>query len=68
MVVSTCRSHGAIVRIHDDCLVLRGTSEEREVVEDQRRIAHKILMTYAREGNNDETRTCNPDVWRYGTG
>lgn len=49
MVVAEYRTAGgALVRIHDDCMVPRGSEEERQRIEAQRRAAYEILMARAR--------------------
>ena len=46
-VVATIRApNGVTVRVHDDCMVAKGSEEERRVIEAQRQAAHEILMRW----------------------
>ena len=47
MVIAEYRSKGATVLIDDRYMAARGSVEERNVIEEQRRAAHEILVAYA---------------------
>ena len=38
---------GATVVIHDDCMAPKGSEQERRIIEQQRRVAHEILVAAA---------------------
>lgn len=38
---------GATVTIHDDYMAPRGSEQERRIIEEQRRVAHEILVSAA---------------------
>lgn len=40
-------ANGATVIIHDDLCAPKGSEQERRVIEEQRRVAHEILMAAA---------------------
>lgn len=44
--------NGCEYAIDDDCMAPRGSDEERRIIEEQQRIAYKILMN--RANNNQE--------------
>ena len=47
VIATYTTSSGVTVRIHDDCMALRGSEEERRAIEAQRRAAYNILTAYA---------------------
>ena len=55
---------GVRVRICDDYMAPKGSEAERRAIEEQRRVAHQILVSAARrkvaESNNDSTPTFTP--------
>ena len=50
VIATYTTSSGATVRIYDDCILPRGSEEERRAVEAQRRAAYNILTARARMG------------------
>ena len=56
-IIATIRApNGVLVRIHDDAMAPRGSEEERQVIEEQRRAARDILDAYARRNGEGEAR------------
>ena len=41
-------SSGATACIHDDYMAPRGSEQERRIIDEQRRVAHEILMSAAK--------------------
>lgn len=54
VVVSYATAHGATVQIADDYMLPDGSNEERWVVEEQRRIAHSILVAWSERESEHE--------------
>lgn len=47
MIVATCRArNGALIQIDDGCAAVRGSIFETQIIDEQRRIAHSILVAY----------------------
>ena len=47
MIVATCRArNGALIQIDDGCAAARGSVYETHIIDEQRRIAHNILIAY----------------------
>ena len=46
-IIATIRApNGVTVHIHDDCMVAKGSAEERRAIEAQRQAAHEILLKW----------------------
>ena len=48
-------SGGARYEINDEYMAKRGSDEERKVIEEQRMVAHKILVGYAQRCDKEQT-------------
>lgn len=60
MIIATCRArNGALIQIDDGCAAVRGSIFETQVIDEQRRVAHSILVAYTdRKEIDDEARGC----------
>ena len=69
MIVSTCRArNGALIQIDDGCAAVRGSVYETQIIDEQRRIAHNILIAYTdrKREIDHEARGCISDGRRCG--
>ena len=47
MIIASCRaSNGALIQIDDGCAAVRGSIFETQIIDEQRRVAHEILVAY----------------------
>lgn len=69
MIIASFRaSNGALIQIDDGCAAVRGSIFETQIIDEQRRTAHSILVAYTdrKKEINNEARGCISDGRRCG--
>lgn len=62
MIIASCRArNGALIQIDDGCAAVRGSIFETQIIDEQRRIAHSILVAYTEREIDHETHSCISD-------